>query len=72
MPSDDIQLCSAIGARHGMAPKVLCAFPAARRHRCHRGMLILSSRNTDLENHSRDRVRVSKGSTRLGTGRASF
>ena len=72
MPSDDIQLCSASGARHGMAPKVLCAFPAARRHRCHRGMLILSSRNTDLENHSRDRVRVSKRRVRLGSGRPPF
>ena len=26
MPSDDVKLCSASGARHGMAPKVLCAF----------------------------------------------
>ena len=40
MPSDDVKLCSASGARHGMAPKVPCAFPAARRHPLFRGMLI--------------------------------
>ena len=68
MPSDD----SVSGARPGIAPKVLCAFLAARRHPLFHGILILSSRNTDLENRSRERVLVSKGSTRLGTGRASL
>ena len=72
MPSDNVQLCSASGARHGMAPKVLCASPAARRHPLFRGMLVLSSRNTDLENRSRDRVRVSKRRVRLGSGRPPF
>ena len=48
MPSDDIQLCSASGARPGIARKVCRAFPAARRQPCRGASALRGRRNIDI------------------------
>ena len=48
MPSDDIQLYSATGARPGIARKVCRAFPAARRQPCRGASALRGQRNIDI------------------------
>ena len=48
IPSDDIQLCSASGARSGIARKVCRAFPAACRQPRRRASALRRQRNIDI------------------------
>ena len=50
MPSDDSLLCRMSGARPGIAPKVIRAFPAARRQLRRRASALRGRRNIDLSN----------------------
>ena len=50
MPSDDSLLCRMSGARPGIAPKVIHAFPAARRQLRGRASALRGRRNIDLSN----------------------
>ena len=50
MPSDDSLLCRMSGARPGIAPKVIHAFPAARRQLRRRASALRGRRNIDLSN----------------------
>ena len=50
MPSDDSLFSRLSGARPGIAPKVIRAFPAARRQLRRRCPCLLGRRNIDLSN----------------------
>ena len=67
-----IQLLGALEARLGMAANVVHAFSALDGNGGIIGPGLRDSRNIDLDNRSRDRVRVLKRSTRLGTSGAPF
>ncbi len=69
---DGIKLLGALEARLDMAANVVPAFSALDGNVGIIGPGLRDSRNTDIDSRSRDRVRVSKRSTRLGTSGASF
>ena len=69
---DGIKLLGALEARLGMAANVVHAFSALDGNGGIIGPGLTDSRNIDLDIRSRDRVRVLKRSTRLGTSGAPF